>query len=86
MIGRRRVLVLVGACVLAILAIGGGSGAILTAGTGPLISSMVLGVSPGEPLLVAAIIALMTILALVSCAGPIRRSLRVDPLTALREE
>ena len=72
--------------VLAILAMGGGIGVILTAGTGPLISSMVLGVSPREPLLVAAIIALMAILALVSCAGPIRRSLRIDPLIALRED
>jgi predicted permease len=72
--------------VLAILAIGGGIGTILTAGTGPLISSMVLGVSPREPLLVAAIIVLMAIIAVMSCAGPIRRSLRVDPLIALREE
>ena len=72
--------------VLAILAIGGGTGAILTVATGPLISSMVLGVSPREPLLVAAIIALMAILALLSSAGPIRRSLRVDPLIALRED
>jgi putative ABC transport system permease protein len=69
-----------------ILAIGGGIGALLTAGTGPLISSMVLGVSPREPLLLGAIIALLAAITLLSCAGPVRRSLRVDPLIALREE
>jgi ABC-type antimicrobial peptide transport system permease subunit len=47
---------------------------------------MVLGVSPVEPLLVAAIVATLSLIALLSCAGPIRRSLRVDPLIALREE
>jgi predicted permease len=68
------------------LAVGGGVGAVLTAGTGPLVSSMVLGVSPREPLLLAAIIVMLAVIALVSCAGPVRRSLRVDPLVALRDD
>jgi predicted permease len=72
--------------VMAILGFGGGVGALLTAGTGPLISSQVLGVSPREPLLLTAIILLMGLIALISCAGPVRRSLRVDPLIALRDE
>jgi predicted permease len=72
--------------VAATLAVGGGVGAVLTAGTGPLISSMVLGVSPGEPLLLAAIVVMLSVIALVSCAGPVRRSLRVDPLIALRDD
>ena len=61
-----------------ILAIGVALGALLTAGTGPVISSMVLGVSPVEPLLVAAIVAMLMLIAVASCAGPIRRSLRID--------
>lgn len=72
--------------VMAIFGIGGGVGALLTAGTGPLISSLVLGVSPREPLLLTAIILMMGMIALISCAGPVRRSLRVDPLIALRDE
>jgi ABC-type antimicrobial peptide transport system permease subunit len=72
--------------VFAILAIGGGIGAVISAGTGPLVSSMVLGVSPREPLLLVAIVSLLGAIALASCAGPVRRSLRVDPLVALREE
>ena len=71
---------------LAIIGIGMLLGAALTAGTGPLVSSMVLGVSPRDPALVLGIVVLLATIALVSSAGPIRRSLRVDPLVALRED
>jgi len=60
-------------------------GAVLSAGTGPLISSMVLGVSPREPLLVVGIAVGLTLIAAASCIGPIVRALRLDPLAALRE-
>jgi predicted permease len=69
-----------------IVVAGAALGALLTAGTGPMVSSMVLGVSPVEPGLVAATGGLLAIIVAASCAGPIRRSLRVDPLAALREE
>lgn len=69
-----------------LLAIGVALGTLLTAGTGPVVSSMVLGVSPVEPRLVVAIVATLTLIAVASCAGPIHRSMRVDPLMALREE
>jgi ABC-type antimicrobial peptide transport system permease subunit len=72
--------------VVAILALGGGAGALFTAGTGPLISAVVLGVSPREPALLAAIALLIVVMSLLACAGPLRRSLRVDPLIALRDE
>jgi macrolide transport system ATP-binding/permease protein len=72
--------------VFVILSIGLALGAVLSSGTGPMVSSLVLGVSPAEPVLVLAIVGLLAVIALVSCAGPVRRSLRVDPLTALREE
>ena len=69
-----------------ILVIGVALGALISAGTGPVVSSMVLGVSPVEPLLVAGIVGMLALIAVASCAGPIRRSLQVDPLTALRED
>ncbi len=72
--------------VMWILAIGIALGALLSAGTGPVVSSLVLGVSPVEPLLVAAIVGMLALIAMLSCAGPMRRSLRIDPLIALREE
>ncbi|MGH9220650.1 MAG: FtsX-like permease family protein, partial [Vicinamibacterales bacterium] len=72
--------------VFVILGIGMTLGALLAAGTGPLVSSLVLGVSPREPALVVAIAVMLAAIALASCVGPVRRSLRVDPLVALREE
>ena len=72
--------------VFVILAIGLALGAVFSAGTGPLVSTLALGVSPAEPVLMIAIVGLLVMIALASCAGPVRRSLRVDPLTALREE
>ena len=69
-----------------LLGLGAGLGALLAALTGPVVSSMVLGVSPREPLLLAAIVALLAIIAALSSVGPIRRSLRVDPLISLRYE
>ena len=69
-----------------ILGIGMTLGALLVTGTGPLVSSLVLGVSPREPALVVAIAVMLAAIALVSCAGPVRRSIRVDPLVALRED
>jgi ABC-type antimicrobial peptide transport system permease subunit len=68
------------------LAAGIGLGAVFAVGSGPLVSSMVLGVSPAEPLLIGAIVVALALIAVLSCTGPIRRSLSVDPLTALREE
>ena len=72
--------------VFTIVAVGIGLGALLSAGTGPMVSSMVLGVSPREPALLATIAAALAVITLLSSAGPLRRSLRVDPLVALREE
>lgn len=72
--------------VFGIVAIGIGLGALLSAGTGPIVSSMVLGVSPREPVLLVTIIAALAVITLLSSAGPLRRSFRVDPVIALREE
>ena len=72
--------------VLAIVAIGVALGALLSAGTGPMVSAMVLGVSPRDPALLAGIVAALAVIAVISSVGPLRRSLRVDPLITLREE
>ena len=70
--------------VFVILAIGLALGALLSSGTGPMVSSLVLGVSPrGARAASWPSSALLAVIALVSCAGPVRRSLRVDPLMAL---
>lgn len=72
--------------VVSIVSSGTALGALLSSGTGPLLSSMMLAVSPWEPAVVGVIALVLASIALLSCAGPIRRSMRVDPLVALREE
>jgi predicted permease len=84
--GRAGVVRAVLAQVFVVLAVGVGVGVLLASGTGPLVSSMVLGVSPREPLLLLAIAVGLVLIAMASCVGPVRRSLGIDPLTALREE
>jgi predicted permease len=71
---------------LTIVAIGTGAGTLISFGTGPLVSALVLGVSPRDPVMLAAIAAGLGIITAISCAGPVRRSLSIDPLTALRDE
>src|SRR4029453_2118278 len=70
----------------AILGTGIAIGALLTLATGPLLSSLVLGASPRDPLLLLSIIVALALIVFVSCFGPVRRSLRVTPMAALRED
>ena len=83
---RSRVVSTVLARVFLVLAVGVTLGAVLASGTGPLVSSMVLGVSPREPFLLTMIVVGLGLIALASCIGPVRKSLHVDPVTALRED
>jgi ABC-type antimicrobial peptide transport system permease subunit len=68
-----------------LLAVGAGAGLLLAMATGSALSSLALGVSPREPLIVLTLIGGVLTIAILSCWGPVRRSLRLDPLTILRE-
>jgi len=83
---RSRIVLTVLARAFVVLAVGVALGSLLASATGPLVSSMVLGVSPREPFVLTTIAVSLGLIALTSCIGPVRRSLRVDPVTALRED
>jgi predicted permease len=59
--------------------------AIAVAGT-PLIASLVVGVSPVDPLTLGAATALVVCAVVAASAGPALRAARVDPLRALRDQ
>jgi predicted permease len=51
-----------------------------------LVATEIYGVRPLDPVLLASVMALLTIVALAACAVPARRALHVDPIIALRSE
>jgi predicted lysophospholipase L1 biosynthesis ABC-type transport system permease subunit len=69
-----------------ILATGIAAGALLTLVSGPLLSSLVLGASPRDLIVLAAMVLALASIVALSCFGPLRRALRVTPIAALRED
>jgi ABC-type antimicrobial peptide transport system permease subunit len=51
-----------------------------------LLSSVVFGVSPRDPAVIATVAATMIAVGAISCWAPARRALRVQPIAALKGE
>jgi putative ABC transport system permease protein len=71
---------------LRFILIGIGVGLVLTVVVGRVLSSEIWGISAHDPLTLAGVIALLTLIGMLACYIPSRRATRVDPLIALRYE
>ncbi len=69
-----------------LLAAGAGIGLALSFATNRVLASQLSNVSPHDPLTLAGATILVSLIALLACYIPARRAIRVEPITALREE
>jgi putative ABC transport system permease protein len=61
-------------------------GAVLAAASTRLISSQLYGVAPNDPVSFAGAAMALVAVALIGAVGPVRRAVRIDPLTAIRSD
>jgi ABC-type antimicrobial peptide transport system permease subunit len=69
-----------------LVAIGLILGVVVAASLQKFVATEIYGVRALDPLLLASVMAVLSIVALAACAVPARRALRVDPIVALRSE
>jgi putative ABC transport system permease protein len=69
-----------------LLAAGAGIGLALSFATNRVLASQLSNVSPHDPLTLAGATILVSLIALLACYIPARRAIRVEPITALRED
>ncbi|MGP8247156.1 MAG: hypothetical protein ACLQVN_21900 [Bryobacteraceae bacterium] len=67
-------------------AIGVSLGALAALAAGRLLSAVLCGVNPHDPVTYAAAILLMSLVALLTCWSPATRAVHVDPARTLRED
>ncbi len=71
---------------LGVVGIGLALGLVIALAGTRVMSSMIVGVKPSDPLTFSVVVALLTAIALFACWIPARRATRIDPLVALRHE
>ncbi len=70
----------------ALVALGLAVGLAAAAAVSRLLRSLLLDLSPWDPMAFAGVVVVLLVAAFVACAVPARRATRVDPVTALRQE
>ena len=61
-------------------------GLLLSIGVGMGLQSLLIGISPGDPVTYAAVLGVLSIVIGAACLLPARRAASLDPATTLREE
>jgi putative ABC transport system permease protein len=67
-------------------AVGMSVGSIAALGATPVLSSLLFGVKPADPLTFAVVLSLLTAVALAACYFPARRAMSMNPMSILRSE
>jgi ABC-type antimicrobial peptide transport system permease subunit len=69
------------------LALGGiAAGVVISLALSRLMTSLLFGVAPTDPMTYGGVSALLAAVAIAACAAPAARASRVDPLVVLRSE
>jgi hypothetical protein len=76
----------IGRRTLWLIGLGVGSGLAIAMLVAPLIGSQLYAVAPTDPSTLMGVAALLVVVAVTACLGPIRRALAVDPAAVLRSE
>ncbi len=71
---------------LGLVALGVAGGALGAVAAGRLLSTLLFGVSPGDPAILIGVPARLVAIASAACLMPARRAARLDPAQILREE
>lgn len=69
-----------------LIATGLAAGLVLSVGVGMGLQSLLIGISPTDPVTYAGVIGMLAVVATAACLLPARRAASVDPVTTLREE
>jgi ABC-type antimicrobial peptide transport system permease subunit len=71
---------------LGVVGIGLALGLVIALAGTRLMSGLIVGIKPSDPLTFTVVVLLLTGIALFACWIPARRATRIDPLVALRHE